>query len=43
VKDDFHARFDATYRTYEYYISLEKIRSHRICMAALEKTWILIK
>jgi tRNA pseudouridine38-40 synthase len=26
VKDDFHARFDATYRTYEYYISLEKIR-----------------
>ncbi|WP_184190470.1 tRNA pseudouridine(38-40) synthase TruA [Chryseobacterium defluvii] len=24
VKDDFHARFDATYRTYEYYISLEK-------------------
>jgi tRNA pseudouridine38-40 synthase len=25
VKNDFHARFDATYRTYEYYISLEKI------------------
>jgi tRNA pseudouridine38-40 synthase len=24
VKDDFHARFDATHRTYEYYISLEK-------------------
>lgn len=24
VKDDFHARFDATYRTYEYYISQEK-------------------
>ncbi|CAA7197130.1 tRNA pseudouridine(38-40) synthase TruA [Chryseobacterium potabilaquae] len=24
VQDDFHARFDATYRTYEYYISLEK-------------------
>lgn len=24
VKDDFHARFDATYRTYEYYISLDK-------------------
>lgn len=24
VKDDVHARFDATYRTYEYYISLEK-------------------
>ncbi len=24
VKSDFHARFDATYRTYEYYISLEK-------------------
>ncbi|WP_179474632.1 tRNA pseudouridine(38-40) synthase TruA [Chryseobacterium sp. H1D6B] len=24
VKDDFHARFHATYRTYEYYISLEK-------------------
>ncbi len=24
VKEDFHARFDATYRTYEYYISLEK-------------------
>ncbi|SFN57249.1 tRNA pseudouridine38-40 synthase [Chryseobacterium oleae] len=24
VKDDFHARFDATYRTYEYYISLAK-------------------
>lgn len=24
VKDDFHARFDATFRTYEYYISLEK-------------------
>jgi tRNA pseudouridine38-40 synthase len=24
VSDDFHARFDATYRTYEYYISLEK-------------------
>jgi len=24
VKDDFHARFNATYRTYEYYISLEK-------------------
>mgnify|MGYP006198483481 FL=1 len=24
VKNDFHARFDATYRTYEYYISLEK-------------------
>lgn len=24
VRDDFHARFDATYRTYEYYISTEK-------------------
>ena len=24
VKDDFHARFDATFRTYEYFISLEK-------------------
>lgn len=24
VKQDFHARFDATFRTYEYYISLEK-------------------
>lgn len=24
VKNDLHARFDATYRTYEYYISLEK-------------------
>lgn len=24
VKDNFHARFDATFRTYEYYISLEK-------------------
>lgn len=24
VKDDLHARFDATYRTYEYYISQEK-------------------
>lgn len=24
VKEDFHARFDATYRTYEYYISLDK-------------------
>lgn len=24
VKNDFHARFDATYRTYEYYISLDK-------------------
>ncbi|QDP84566.1 tRNA pseudouridine(38-40) synthase TruA [Chryseobacterium sp. SNU WT5] len=24
VKDDFHARFDATFRTYEYYITLEK-------------------
>lgn len=24
VKNDFHARFDATYRTYEYYISMEK-------------------
>lgn len=24
VNDDFHARFDATFRTYEYYISLEK-------------------
>ncbi|MCP2038903.1 tRNA pseudouridine(38-40) synthase TruA [Chryseobacterium sp. HSC-36S06] len=24
VKDDFHARFNATYRTYEYYISSEK-------------------
>ncbi|MBQ0151828.1 MAG: tRNA pseudouridine(38-40) synthase TruA [Chryseobacterium sp.] len=24
VKEDFHARFNATYRTYEYYISLEK-------------------
>ncbi len=24
VKDDFHARFDATYSTYEYFISLEK-------------------
>ncbi|MDY3316612.1 tRNA pseudouridine(38-40) synthase TruA [Riemerella anatipestifer] len=24
VSSDFHARFDATYRTYEYYISLEK-------------------
>lgn len=24
VKKDFHARFDATFRTYEYYISLEK-------------------
>lgn len=24
VKEDFHARFHATYRTYEYYISLEK-------------------
>ncbi|MCU7615331.1 tRNA pseudouridine(38-40) synthase TruA [Chryseobacterium sp. GMJ5] len=24
VKDDFHARFDAIFRTYEYYISLEK-------------------
>lgn len=24
VKDDFHARFDATFRTYEYYISLDK-------------------
>lgn len=24
VRDDFHARFDATYRTYEYYISSEK-------------------
>lgn len=24
VRDDFHARFDATYRTYEYFISLNK-------------------
>lgn len=24
VRDDFHARFDATFRTYEYHISLEK-------------------
>lgn len=24
VENDFHARFDATFRTYEYYISLEK-------------------
>lgn len=24
VKNDFHARFDATYRTYDYFISLEK-------------------
>ncbi|KUJ50838.1 tRNA pseudouridine(38-40) synthase TruA [Chryseobacterium sp. JAH] len=24
VKNDFHARFDASFRTYEYYISLEK-------------------
>jgi tRNA pseudouridine38-40 synthase len=24
VKEDFHARFSAKYRTYEYYISLEK-------------------
>lgn len=24
IKDDFHARFDATFRTYEYYISLKK-------------------
>lgn len=24
VRNDFHARFDATFRTYEYYISLEK-------------------
>lgn len=24
VEDNFHARFDATFRTYEYYISLEK-------------------
>lgn len=24
VRDDFHARFDATFRTYHYYISLEK-------------------
>ena len=24
VKDDFHARLDATFRTYEYYISLDK-------------------
>lgn len=24
VKENFHARFDATFRTYEYYISLEK-------------------
>ncbi len=24
VNDDFHARFDATFRTYEYFISLEK-------------------
>lgn len=24
VKDDFHARFDASYRTYEYYVSLDK-------------------
>lgn len=24
VKDDFHARFDATFRTYEYFISLKK-------------------
>lgn len=24
VKNDFHARFDATFRTYEYFISLEK-------------------
>ncbi|SDM37136.1 tRNA pseudouridine(38-40) synthase TruA [Chryseobacterium taihuense] len=24
VNDDYHARFDATFRTYEYYISLEK-------------------
>lgn len=24
VKNDFHARFDATFRTYEYYISMEK-------------------
>ena len=24
VRDDFHARFDATFRTYEYYISLHK-------------------
>ena len=24
VKDDFHARFDATFRTYEYYIALDK-------------------
>lgn len=24
VKEDFHARFNATYRTYEYYISLDK-------------------
>jgi tRNA pseudouridine38-40 synthase len=38
VKDDFHARFDATYRTYEYYISLEKSLHTGISMAALEKT-----
>ncbi|WKS95728.1 tRNA pseudouridine(38-40) synthase TruA [Riemerella columbina] len=24
VRDDFHARFDATYRTYQYYIALDK-------------------
>jgi tRNA U38,U39,U40 pseudouridine synthase TruA len=38
VKDDFHARFDATYRTYEYYISLSKNPFTGIRMAALEKT-----
>jgi tRNA U38,U39,U40 pseudouridine synthase TruA len=39
VKDDFHARFDATYRTYEYYISLSKKSVYPgIRMAALEKT-----
>lgn len=43
VKDDAHARFDATYRTYKYYVTIRKDPFNRHYAWRLLIHWILRK